>query len=154
MPAETPRARGASTGAGVWLPRPPHPSSATPHPSPVPWHRPGRRSQPSSCRPAQRQPLLGGKGQQGHARIKSWLAASPLGELVHNRQLPRASDAHLQSRVLRTAQWPRICLPMPETQVRSLVQGDPTCRGTTKPVCLHVLSLRSRAREPQPTLRP
>ncbi|XP_059856119.1 telomeric repeat-binding factor 2-interacting protein 1 isoform X2 [Delphinus delphis] len=30
--------------------------------------------------------------------------------------------------------WLRICLPMQGTQVRSLVQEDPTCRGATKPV--------------------
>ena len=33
------------------------------------------------------------------------------------------------------AQWLRIHLPMQGTQVRSLVQKDPTCRGATKPVC-------------------
>ena len=33
------------------------------------------------------------------------------------------------------AQWLRIRLPMQGTRVRSLVQEDPTCRGTTKPVC-------------------
>ena len=33
------------------------------------------------------------------------------------------------------AQWLRIRLPMQGTQVRSLVQEDPTCRGATKPVC-------------------
>ena len=32
------------------------------------------------------------------------------------------------------AQWIRIRLPMQETQVRSLVREDPTCRGATKPV--------------------
>ena len=31
------------------------------------------------------------------------------------------------------AQWLRICLPMQGTQVRSLVQEDPTCHGATKP---------------------
>ena len=31
-------------------------------------------------------------------------------------------------------QWLRIHLPMQGTQVRSLVQEDPTCRGATKPV--------------------
>ena len=30
-------------------------------------------------------------------------------------------------------QWLRIHLPMQGTQVRALVQEDPTCRGTTKP---------------------
>ena len=33
------------------------------------------------------------------------------------------------------AQWLRICLPMQGTQVRALVQEDPTCCGATKPVC-------------------
>ena len=32
------------------------------------------------------------------------------------------------------AQWLRICLPMPETRLRSLVQEDPTCCRATKPV--------------------
>ena len=32
------------------------------------------------------------------------------------------------------AQWLRIRLPMQGTQVRTLVQEDPTCRGATKPV--------------------
>ena len=33
------------------------------------------------------------------------------------------------------AQWLRICLPMQGTRVWALVREDPTCRGTTKPVC-------------------
>ena len=32
------------------------------------------------------------------------------------------------------AQWLRICLPMQGTQVRALLQEDPTCRGATKPM--------------------
>ena len=32
------------------------------------------------------------------------------------------------------AQWLRIHLPVQGTCVRALVQEDPTCRGTTKPV--------------------
>ena len=31
-------------------------------------------------------------------------------------------------------QWLRICLPMPGTQVQSLVREDPTCRRVSKPV--------------------
>ena len=31
-------------------------------------------------------------------------------------------------------QWLRIHLPMQGTRVRSLVRGDPTCRGATKPM--------------------
>lgn len=36
------------------------------------------------------------------------------------------------------------CLPVQETEVQSLSQDDPTCRGATKPMCLG-----SRAREPR-----
>ena len=32
------------------------------------------------------------------------------------------------------AQWLQILLPMQGSQVQSLVQEDPTCRGATKPV--------------------
>ena len=32
-------------------------------------------------------------------------------------------------------QWLTTCLPMQETQVWSLVWGDSTCQGATKPVC-------------------
>ena len=46
------------------------------------------------------------------------------------------------------AQWLRIRLPTQETQVQALVREDPTCRGATKPAS-QLLSLRSRAREPQ-----
>ena len=47
------------------------------------------------------------------------------------------------------AQWLRICLPTQETWVRSLVREDPTCRRATKPVHQKLLSLCSRACEPQ-----
>ena len=46
-------------------------------------------------------------------------------------------------------QWLRIRLPMQGTWVQALVQEDPACRGATKPVCRQLLSLRSRAQEPQ-----
>ena len=32
-------------------------------------------------------------------------------------------------------QWLRICLPVQGTRVQALVQEDPTCCGTTKPLC-------------------
>ena len=47
------------------------------------------------------------------------------------------------------AQWLRICLPKQGTRVRALVREDPTCRRATKPRAPQLLSLRSRAREPQ-----
>ena len=47
------------------------------------------------------------------------------------------------------AQWLRIRLPMQGTRVQSLVREDPTCHGATKPRASQLLSLCSRAREPQ-----
>ena len=44
----------------------------------------------------------------------------------------------LRIRKIRTSlvvQWLRIRLPMQGTQVRALVQEDPTCHRATKPVC-------------------
>ena len=38
------------------------------------------------------------------------------------------------SRASLVAQWLRIGLPMQGTQVRALVQEDPTCHGAAKPV--------------------
>ena len=38
---------------------------------------------------------------------------------------------------------------MQGTRVQALVWEDPTCRGATKPHAPQLLSLRSRAREPQ-----
>ena len=38
------------------------------------------------------------------------------------------------SRASLVAQWLRIHLPMQGTQVRALVQEDPTCRGASKPM--------------------
>ena len=42
-----------------------------------------------------------------------------------------AVKAHVGSSLV--AQFIRIHLPVQETQVRALVQEDPTCRGATKP---------------------
>ena len=47
------------------------------------------------------------------------------------------------------AQWLQIHLPVQGTRVRALVREDPTCRGATKPRAPQLLSLCSRAREPQ-----
>ena len=46
-------------------------------------------------------------------------------------------------------QWLRICLPVQGTRVQSLVQEDPTCHGATKARAPQLLSLCSRAHEPQ-----
>ena len=48
------------------------------------------------------------------------------------------------------AQWLRIRLQMQGTQVRALVQEDPTCCRAPKPdLAPQLLSLRSRAHKPQ-----
>ena len=47
------------------------------------------------------------------------------------------------------AQWLRIHLPMQGTRVRAPVWEDPTCRRATKARAPQLLSLCSRAREPQ-----
>ena len=45
--------------------------------------------------------------------------------------------------------WLRISLAMQGTQVRSLLQEEPTCRGTTEAPEPQLLSPRSRTWEPQ-----
>ena len=52
------------------------------------------------------------------------------------------------SRTSLMIQWLRIYLPMPGTQIQSLVQEDPTCCGATKPV-LHNTEPHSRAHRAQ-----
>ena len=52
------------------------------------------------------------------------------------------------------AQWLGICLPMQGTRVRVLVWEDPTCREAAKLMRPQLLSLRSRAHEPQLTTDP
>ena len=47
------------------------------------------------------------------------------------------------------AQWLGIRLPMQGTQVQALVREDSTCCGAAEPCAPQLLSLRSRAREPQ-----
>ena len=45
-------------------------------------------------------------------------------------------DDHAKTnRASLVAQWLRIRLPMQGTQVRAMIQEDPTCRGATKPMC-------------------
>ncbi|KAJ8786102.1 hypothetical protein J1605_006536 [Eschrichtius robustus] len=49
--------------------------------------------------------------------------------------LPKNSITKCASGASLVAQWLRICLPTQGTQVRALVQEDPTCHGATKPMC-------------------
>ena len=56
--------------------------------------------------------------------------------LVHHHPIMR--DSWVKNCAKGTSlvvQWLRICLPMQETRVRSLVWEDPTCHRATKPVC-------------------
>ena len=72
-------------------------------------------------------------------RNKSWW--NPPGKLP---------DSELACRASLVAQGWRICLPMQEARVQSLMQEDPTCCRATKPVCApQLLSVRSRAHELQ-----
>ena len=41
----------------------------------------------------------------------------------------------IKTRASLVVQWLRICLPMQGTQVRALVQEDPTCCRAAKPMC-------------------
>ena len=41
---------------------------------------------------------------------------------------------NINHRASLVTQWLKIRLPMQGTQVRALVQEDPTCRGATKPM--------------------
>ena len=54
-----------------------------------------------------------------------------------------------RQRISLVVEWLRIHLPMQGTWVWSLVQEDSTCREATKPEHRQLLSLHSRAREPQ-----
>ena len=47
----------------------------------------------------------------------------------------QASSKFTKGETCMVAQWIRIHLPMQGTQVRSLVQEDPTCCGATKLMC-------------------
>ena len=53
---------------------------------------------------------------------------------LHLKQLEKRTTKH-QSGTSLVAQWLRIRLPMQGIRVPSLVLGDPTCRGATKPAC-------------------
>ena len=55
-------------------------------------------------------------------------------EKLPNQTLPQFLTQRIMNKTSLVAQWLRIRLPMQGTQVRALVQEDPTCRGTTKPV--------------------
>ena len=47
------------------------------------------------------------------------------------------------------AQWYRICLPMQETKVQSLIWGDPTCHRATKSMHLNYWACALEPTEPQ-----
>ena len=58
--------------------------------------------------------------------------------IERNELLTHDTSYYIRNIMLGTylvVQWLRIRLPMQGTQVRALVQEDPTCRGATKPMC-------------------
>ena len=67
--------------------------------------------------------------------------------MLEARKISKLKNKYWASLV---AKWVRICLPVQGTQVRALVQEDPTCSGATKPAhCnykAHVLQLLKAAR--------
>ena len=79
---------------------------------------------------------------------------SPVSELDVRVFLPCLGEPDLPSGYIRSgsygtslvAQWMRICLPVPGTWIQSLVQEDPTCHTTAKPV--HPNCWTPRAPEP------
>ena len=83
--------------------------------------------------------LLGQVFQRGHSKSLAWLCVSGCQNSGKGRGEGRKESEELivQDADIGTslvAQWLRIRLPMQGTQVRALVQEDPTCRGATKPV--------------------
>ena len=72
--------------------------------------------------------------EKAHMRQRRPNAAK--NKLISKKNRKKINNAFFKKkRTSLVAQWLRICLPMQGTQVRSLVQEDPTCRGATKPVC-------------------
>ena len=74
----------------------------------------------------------GSKGEGRKGRRKS--GRQEVGEIGREggRQ---AGNKFTKGGTCMVAQWIRIHLPMQGTQVRSLVQEDPTCHGATKLMC-------------------
>ena len=68
---------------------------------------------------------------------------------IQNGERHKSSDQKCILGTSLVAQWLRVHLPMQGTRIRALVREDPTCRGATKPRASQLLSLCSRAREPQ-----
>ena len=54
---------------------------------------------------------------------------------IRHKETPIRVTANFSSETMEGEQWLRIRLPIQRTRVRSLVQEDPTCHETTKPVC-------------------
>ena len=75
--------------------------------------------------------LIGAYDKNSKAKEYLWVFGT------ENSQKPERTILPLKNSYWRAslvAQWIRIYLPMQGTQVRSLVQEDPTCCGATKPV--------------------
>ena len=85
------------------------------------------RQEPPAAQTQRLEASRTGSEQQGKPRQDAGLL------WVENRKY-RGFPKNSERGASLVAQWIRICLPMQETQVRSLVREDPTCCGATKPV--------------------
>ena len=68
-------------------------------------------------------------------RVRSWGGAEAQNHRDHENPGSWRLTEILRNGASLVAQWLRIHLPMQGTRVRALVREDPTCRGSTKPVC-------------------
>ena len=88
------------------------------------------------------------KARKGSTKMKdrdqstAGIMGSATGNPTHFKEVfdslennPEKEAARILCGASLVAQWLRIHLPRQETQVRTLVQEDPTCCGATKPVC-------------------
>ena len=79
--------------------------------------------------------------------VNSWKALRPVSSLGSLLAF-NSHDRRIKLEVLATSlmvQWGKICLPMQETQVWSLIREDSTCHGATEAPAPQLLSLCSRA---------
>ena len=75
------------------------------------------------------------KTEETENRIKANLEGLMAENFSKQKKDIKPEIQEVLERTSLVVQWLRICLPMQGTQVQTLVQEDPTCRGATKPVC-------------------
>ena len=79
----------------------------------------------------------GGVEDEGHFCNQATTPSIPLVQFYDfllRVSISLRSNVMLKTGTSPVAQWLRICLPMQGTQVRALVQEDPTGRGAPEPV--------------------